>query len=50
LGAKRLRMMRLAITTLATSCSEPPLASGMLIVSLNDASVNTTTTRAASLR
>ena len=43
-------MMRLAMTTLATSCSEPPFASGMLIVSLNDASVKTMTTRAASLR
>ena len=43
-------MMRFAITTLATSWSDPPLASGMLIVSLNEASVKTTTTRAASLR
>ena len=43
-------MMRFAITMFATSCSEPPFASGMLMVSLNEASVKTMTTRAASLR
>jgi hypothetical protein len=43
-------MMRFAITTFATSWRLPPLASEMDIVSLNEASVKTMTTRAASLR